>query len=160
MGKLHDRKNLDLQEDVDRVEREIEGLGNRLTIRHRMARERLWKYKRNATDTTVKELIEALCRLVRLVRNNMSHIKSKFDRGRNREIFKWSVDVLDLFFRGLLGNPDQRLAVYHTLRPRGPDHHVIADITDERSTTSRVEGVVAKKTAVRHSNGNRARGVG
>jgi hypothetical protein len=140
----------DLQEQIDEKERERERLVDSLKSDHKKAAEAFKDYQDIMNGNTSVKLTNAVCRLVKLIRNNESH-HGKTTSGRNREdprnrkIFELAVGVFDVFFEGLLENPDQRLA--------RPVFGVVNDSVDEVIAGIKVERRTGRAEAVKRNGG-------
>ena len=143
-----DGDSQDLQKRIDATERKREELNRPLREKHRAALKAFQLYQDNGNGNTKDFLIEQLCRLVTLVRNNESHLGKLVvgdddETRRNREIFKRAIGVLDVFFEELLESPDQRLARPGFSGVNDSVDEIIADIKVE-SKRGRVEGEVVE----------------
>jgi gamma-glutamylcyclotransferase (GGCT)/AIG2-like uncharacterized protein YtfP len=83
------------------------------------------------TGARSAEVLDRLCRALLVVRNNLRHgEKSRFgpdmERARrNREVSKIVRPVLKDMLDFVLDRPSQKLAIYGTLRPGQPNHHIL-----------------------------------
>lgn len=118
---------------------------------HRQLAKAFERFSQSTGDASLKEaLLKKTAQLIYIVRSNITHsektpqgpdlAKSERDRLVSEVTARVIHDLFDIFF----DRPSQRLAVYGTLRPDGPNASEIASLEGERYEGS-VPGVIEQQ---------------
>lgn len=102
---------------------------------HRQLLNAYGRYKASPDDAALREvLLKKTAQLIYTVRSNIAH-GEKTPKGpdvkktqRDKEVCTLVVPVIEMFFQLLFGSPDQRLALYGTLRRGEVNHALIEDL--------------------------------